>query len=375
MSIHSYRICTRCVMDTSAGDITFDENGFCNYCREFLERSGHVLFMDEAERSRKREVYLARVKADGRGKKYDCIIGLSGGVDSSWVLYLAVKCGLRPLAVHMDNGWDTELAQHNIENLVQKLGIDLQTHVIDWDEYREMMQAFFKADVIDIELLYDNAMIAVNYRQARKWGVKHILAGTNTSTEGMAIPREWNWNKLDARNIWAIWKRFGNGRNIETFPAIGVTEYIYCEHIRRIRWANFLDYFQYNKAESLRVLTEAMGYNPYPYKHYESVFTRFYQGYILLKKFGVDKRRVHLSTLIVSGQMIREEALLLLEHIPYPSNAAQEADIQYFLKKMGWTGQDLETYLSQPEKPHAIYGTETGYMRFAASVYRWFVKR
>ena len=319
--------------------------------------------------------YISRVKADGNNKKYDCIIGLSGGVDSSWVLYLAVKLGLRPLAVHMDNGWDTELAQNNIRKLVQKLGVDLHTHVIDWDEYRELMQAFFKADVIDIELLYDNAMMAVNYRQARKWGVKHILAGTNTSTEGMAMPGEWNWYKFDARNIRCIWKRFGNGRRIETFPAIGVTGYIYCEYIRRIKWESFLDYFDYNKAESLRVLTEEMGYKPYPYKHYESVFTRFYQGYILLRKFGVDKRRMHLSTLIVSGQMTREEALSLLEHIPYPSKEDQEADIQYFLKKMGWSEHQLEIYLAQPEKPHAIYGTEKGFMRFASSVYRRFVKR
>jgi N-acetyl sugar amidotransferase len=375
MSIRPYRICTRCVMDTSARDIMFDENGICNFCREFLEKSSHVLFMDEAERSRRREAYIAKVKADGRGKKYDCIIGLSGGVDSSWALYLAVKLGLRPLAVHMDNGWDTELAQNNIENLVQKLGVDLYTHVIDWDEYRELMQAFFKADVIDIELLYDNAMLAVNYRQARKWSVKHILAGTNTATEGMALPEEWNWMKLDARNIRALWKRFGNGPRIRTFPMIGVNEYIYCEYIQGIKWENFLDYFCYNKAESLRVLVEEMEYKPYPYKHYESVFTRFYQGYILPEKFGVDKRRVHLGTLVAAGQMKREEALLLLDQIPYPSKEDQKTDIQYFLKKMGWSEHDLETYLAQPEKSHAIYGTEKGYMRFASSVYRWFVKR
>ena len=303
-----YRVCTRCVMDTSARDITFDEKGMCNFCSEFLEKSSHVLFMEEAERNRMREAYIARVKADGRGKKYDCIIGLSGGVDSSWALYLAVKLGLRPLAVHMDNGWDTELAQNNINNLVQKLGVDLHTHVIDWDEYRELMQAFFKADVIDVELLYDNAMLAVNYRLARKWGVRHILAGTNTATEGMAMPREWNWMKLDARNIRALWKRLGNGSRIKTFPSIGVAGFIYCEYIRGIKWENFLDYFIYNKAESLHTLAEEMGYKPYPYKHYESVFTRFYQGYILPRKFGVDKRRLHLGTLVAGGQMTREEA-------------------------------------------------------------------
>jgi N-acetyl sugar amidotransferase len=375
MSDRSYQVCTRCVMDTSARDITFDEKGICNYCSEFLEKSSHVLFMDEAERRRWREAYIARVKADGRGKKYDCIIGLSGGVDSSWALYLAVKLGLRPLAVHMDNGWDTELAQNNIGNLVQKLGVDLHTHVIDWDEYRELMQAFFKADVIDIELLYDNAMLAVNYQQARKWSVKHILAGTNTATEGMNIPKEWNWYKLDARNIWAVWKHFGNGSRIRTFPAIGGLEYIYCHYVQRIKWENFLDYFCYNKAESVRVLVEEMEYKPYPYKHYESVFTRFYQGYILPKKFGVDKRRVHLGTLIAAGQMKREEALALLEQIPYPSESDQESDIQYFLKKMGWSPDDLQKYLARPQKPHAIYGTEKELLPLLSTVYRTFVRR
>jgi N-acetyl sugar amidotransferase len=375
MSIRPYRICTRCVMDTSARDITFDENGICNFCREFLEKSSHVLFMDEAERSRRRDAYIAKVKADGRGKKYDCIIGLSGGVDSSWALYLAVKLGMRPLAVHMDNGWDTELAQNNIENLVQKMGVDLYTHVIDWDEYRELMQAFFKADVIDIELLYDNAMLAVNYQQARKRRVKHILAGTNTATEGMNIPKEWNWHKLDARNIWAIWRHFGNGSRIRSFPAIGGIEYIYCRYIQRIKWENFLDYFSYNKAESVRVLVEEMGYKPYPYKHYESVFTRFYQGYILPKKFGVDKRRVHLGTLIAARQMKRDEAMALLEHIPYPSELDQEVDIQYFLKKIVWSRDDLEKYLARPQKSHAIYGTEKELLPLLSSVYRTFVKR
>ena len=370
-----YQVCTHCVMDTSAREITFDEKGTCNFCSEFLEQSSHVLFMDEAERSRRREAYIARVKADGRGKKYDCIIGLSGGVDSSWALYLAVKLGLRPLAVHMDNGWDTELAQNNINNLVQKLGVDLHTHVIDWDEYRELMQAFFKADVIDVELLYDNAMLAVNYHQARKWGVKHILAGTNTATEGMAMPKEWNWLKFDARNIRALWKRLGNGSRIKTFPSIGVAGFICCEYLQGIKWENFLDHFIYNKAESLLILVEEIDYKPYPYKHYESVFTRFYQGYILPRKFGVDKRRLHLGTLVASGQMTREEALALLEQIPYPCEKDQEADIHYFLKKMGWSRGDLETYLARPEKSHAIYGTEKALYDFLSSFYKMFAKR
>ncbi len=357
-------------MDTSARDISFDALGVCNYCRDFLASKRHVLFMDEAQRARRRDAYLERVKADGRGRAYDCVVGLSGGVDSSWVLYLAKQHGLRPLAVHMDNGWNTELAQNNIENLVDRLGVDYYTHVINWDEYRELMNAFFRADVIDVELLYDNAMLAVNYRQAKQWGIKHILGGTNTATEGMAMPKGWNWFKFDATNIRALWRTFGNGRPLQTFPLIGVVDYITCEHVRGIRWESFLDFFDYQKARALEVLVAEMSYKPYPYKHYESVFTRFYQGYLLPKKFGIDKRRLHLSTLVVAGQMTRDEALRLLQQSPYPDADALEADIQYFLNKMGWTRGELDAYLARPGKAHDAYPSERWLWNFAAGAYR-----
>lgn len=167
----NYRQCTRCFMDTTAEGIEFDENGVCNYCREFEE----VLKRPRKKLNLSLDEFVNKIKEDGKGKRYDCIVGISGGVDSSYTLVKVKELGLRPLAVHMDNGWDSELAANNIKNLVDKLGVDLYTHVIDWDEYRSLMQAFFDADVIDIELLYDNAMLAVNYQQARKFGTKYIL--------------------------------------------------------------------------------------------------------------------------------------------------------------------------------------------------------
>ena len=190
---NSYKMCSRCVMDNSAKEIIFDEHNICNFCTEFLERSSHILNKDPAQRRDELNTFLVKVKKAGKGQKYDCVIGISGGVDSSWALFQAVKQGLRPLAVHMDNGWDSELAQNNIANLVRGLGIDLYTHVIHWGEYRNLMQAFFDADVIDIEILYDNAMLAINYQQAAKHGIKYILAGTNQATEGMNIPKDWVW--------------------------------------------------------------------------------------------------------------------------------------------------------------------------------------
>lgn len=193
--------CKRCLMDTTAKDITFDEDGYCNYCTEFLESLNNP----NRKISLPLNELVEKIKADGKGKEYDCVVGVSGGVDSSYTLVKVKELGLRPLAVHMDNGWDSELAANNIKNLVEKLGVDLYTHVIDWEEYRELMQAFFDADVIDVELLYDNAMLAVCYQQAGKYGVKYILAGSNTATEGMRLPENWNWFKRDKKipRIWA----------------------------------------------------------------------------------------------------------------------------------------------------------------------------
>jgi N-acetyl sugar amidotransferase len=353
----TYQQCTRCVMDTTAWDITFDERGVCNYCTEFLERSSHIIHEDTAGKEMRLNALVARVKADGVGKPYDCIVGVSGGVDSSWVLVQTKRLGLRPLAVHMDNGWNSELAQNNIANLVRGLGVDLHTHVIDWEEYRGLMQAFFDADVIDVELLYDNAMLAVNYQQAKKYGIKYILSGDNQATEGMAMPRGWNWFKRDKRNIYGLAQKFGKAK-IRTFPSIGVLDWFYLEYIKQIKWMSFLDYLPYNKFDVLNKLEESYGYKRYPFKHYESVFTRFYQGYILPKKFNVDKRLIHLATLVASGQMTRDDAMKGLQSIPYQTEQQQEEDVSYFLKKMGWLRNDLESYLLRPGIPHDAYPSE-----------------
>lgn len=349
-----YRQCTRCLMDTTADEIEFDDRGICNYCKELEYRLKHP--------PRKIEVSLdqlvATIRKEGTGKPYDCIVGISGGVDSSFTLLKVKELGLRPLAVHMDNGWNSELAANNIKNLVHGLGVDLHTHVIDWQEYRQLMQAFFDADVIDIELLYDNAMLAVNYRQAKKYGIRYILAGTNTATEGMKIPKNWNWYKLDKRNIQILAR--SKAVKLKTFPVLGTIDYIFYEFIMGIKWISFLDYLpNYNKFDALQKLQADFGYKPYPYKHYESIFTRFYQGYILPEKFNVDKRKLHLSNLIISGQLTREEALRQMkEKYAYTSQEELEEDIQYFLKKMRWTREDLQEYLSRPEKPHSCYGSE-----------------
>jgi len=363
--------CSYCVMDTTASDIVFNDKGICNYCSEFIDRSRHIIF-ESSENKHKRLMNLVeRVKQQGKGKQYDCIVGVSGGVDSSWTLVQVKKLGLRPLAVHMDNGWNSELAQNNIANLVQGLGVDLYTHVIDWEEYRALMQAFFDSDVLDVELLYDNAMSAVNFRQASQYGLKHILSGSNQATEGMKFPEGWNWLKLDKKNIKAI-GRNGGVKRLDTFPAIGLFEFIWYAAVKKIRWVSFLDYIDFNKEKALLALEKDYGYKRYPYKHYESVFTRFYQGYLLPTKFNVDKRKLHLSTLIASGQLSRDEAIQSLKGIPYPSQQDLQQDISYFLKKMNWTQADLDNYLKRPQRSHLEFASERPLWQQLKHFYRRF---
>lgn len=368
MNDRPYQVCTRCVMDTSASDIHFDENGVCNYCTELLEHSGHILYEDPAAKKAKLDAFISKVKASGKGKPYDCVVGVSGGVDSSWVVVKTVELGLRPLAVHMDNGWNSELAQNNIANLVKGLGLDLYTHVIDWPEYRGLMQAFFDADVVDIELLYDNAMLAVNFQQAAKFGLKYILSGSNKTSEGLTMPRSWHAFKFDKRNIKAINNQFGDIKMV-TFPAIGAFSRVYYELIRGVTWSSILDLLTYNKHEAMTVLVEKFDYKPYPYKHYESIFTRFYQGYILPRKFGIDKRRVHFSALIISGQMTRDSAIVDLSNLPNSDARALQEDIVFFLKKMKWSHKDLESYISRPRKEHEEYGSEERMYKIFKKIY------
>jgi hypothetical protein len=272
-------------------------------------------------------------------------------------LLKAVQHGLRPLAVHMDNGWNSELAQNNIANLVTRLGVDLFTYVIDWVEYQGLMQAFFDSDVIDIELLYDNAMTAVCYQQARKYGLSYILAGSNQATEGMQMPPEWNWYKLDAKNIRSIVKKFSK-LPIKSFPLYSTLDYILDTKLRSICWTPFLDYFHFVKEDAICELESDHGFKRYPYKHYESVFTRFYQAYLLPEKFRVDKRLVHLSTLIISDQLSRDQALEFLKSSPYSSAQELDVDLKYFLKKMGWDANKLREYVSRPRVEHDSYPSE-----------------
>ncbi|HAA72611.1 MAG TPA: N-acetyl sugar amidotransferase [Planctomycetaceae bacterium] len=343
------QVCQRCVMDSSAENIRFDANGVCHFCRDFLQKQTPVLDKSDASRSVETRELIDRIKSAGRRKRYDCVVGVSGGIDSSYVLHLAVEHGLRPLAVHMDNNWNSEAAANNIKNLVTRLGVDLYTHVIEWQCYRSLLQAFLDADVVDIELLYDNASQGVVYRQAKKHGIRHMLMGFNAATEGLMLPRGWRHFKWDLRNIRDI-ARSGSAAT-RKFPGIGIWRRLYYHKVCRMQQVRLLNYVEFNKSQALELLEERYDYKRYQYKHYESILTRFYQGYLLPVKFGIDKRRVHASTLIMTGEMTRAEALEMLEGPAYDP-AEIERDRKYFVKKMGWTENQLDDYLARPPRSH-----------------------
>lgn len=353
-------MCPRCVMDDSAPDFVATEGG-CNYCDDyFFAKSDPRQVTGSKDKTASLQALVSKTQRSGRNKPYDCIVGVSGGADSSWTLVKVVELGLRPLAVHMDNGWNSDLAVSNIHKLVTGLAVDLHTEVLDWGEYRNLMKAFFAADVVDIELLYDNAMYSACLKQARKQGLRVVLSGNNHATEGFRIPPGWNWiDKHDGGNIRSIarWHR----ARIRSFPVYSNWDFVWDYFVKKIKWLSFLDYLDYDKPGAMLNLSERFGFRPYPYKHYENVFTRFYQGYLLPEKFHIDKRRPHLSALVCSGKMDREDAEKDLLGNPYPSLEELEQDRTFFLKKMGWEKEELENYLRRPGRRHDEWFTETNF--------------
>lgn len=348
------RTCQRCVLGTSDHcSIAFDQDGICNYCRDF-ERRWTMLPRTDAERERALDAVVQRIKNTGRGRPYDCILGISGGVDSSYLAYIAAQLGLRPLVVHFDNGWNSETAVQNVERIVNTLGFDLHTFVIEWEEFREMQLAYLRASVIDIEVLTDHAIYGTLYRIAIERGIPFILSGNNEATEGI-LPGDWIYPKQDHINIKAIYKAFGR-RPLRTYPFLNWRTK---RRIRRsgIEIVTLLDIVPYSKALAKKTIQQQLGWRDYGGKHYESVWTRFYQGYILPRKFGIDKRKAHLSTLINSGQITKGEALNELDQPIYPP-ALFEKDYTFALKKLELTAPEFEALMNLPGRSHYDFDTE-----------------
>ncbi len=369
----SLEVCSRCVMDSTAEGFYCTQTG-CKFCDEYKARLDS--FSSEFGYGYNAEESLSKLTLEVKSRsvpesKFDCIVGLSGGLDSAYSLHLAVKAGLRVLAVHMDNGWNSNLAQINIENLISKTSVQLLTKVVSWPEYRDLQKAFIAADVLDIEMIYDQAVYGTLFEAATKYKVKTIIAGTNQATEGFAMPLNYSYsNKLDVSNLLDVWKRFGSGRKISTYPFYSTFDNMYDMYWKQIKWVSILDAIDYSKDNAIEILKKEYGFIPYPYKHYESFFTRFYQGYILPVKFGVDKRKVHLSNLIMTGSINREEARKTLTQNPFLSEGTPQEDIDYFLKKINYTPEEFKAYLERPAIGHSSFASDQLFIDRYRQLYR-----
>ena len=373
-----YQQCSLSVMDTIADpNITFDEKGICNYYYEYLIAEKEYVIKGELGMKKLNETFN-KIKKIGRVKKYDCILGLSGGVDSTFLCLLAKEYGLKPLVVHCDNGWNSELAQHNIENTIKKCGFDLFTYVINWEDFRDLQLAYFKASVVDIEVLTDHAFMSVLYEQARKWDIKYVLAGMNIVTE-QVLPNYWIFNKADSKNIHDIYKLFGkkNIKDLNSYPFLKYSTKRYCDKILKIELVAPLNWIDYKYEDVKKRIIYELDWRDYGGKHYESVFTRFYQGYILPVKFCIDKRKAHLSNLIFSKQIQKKDAIEILSKLPMDKNLAIQ-DFEYVHKKLGISSEEFECILKLPRVEHSKFKTEKGffskysYLKFLRPFYKLF---
>ncbi len=362
-----YKICQRCIMDTTDPNISFDENGICNHCKSFEEKFAQIPSYFPDREMRLQEV-VAKIKESGKSSEYDCVIGLSGGLDSSYVAYQVKKLDLRPFAIHLDNGWDSELAVENIRNIVKILDIDLYTYVIDWEEFKDLQLSFLKASVVDIEILTDHAINAILHKMAKDYNTKYIISGGNTATEGI-MPRSWVFSKKDSWNIKGIQKRFGKER-IVSFPLLSPSRFIYYHFIYGIKNIRILNYLSYNRQEAIAILEKELEWYDYGGKHLESFFTKFYQTYILPQKFKIDKRKAHYSALICSGQISRAEALKLMEQELYPKEEL-ESDMEYFLEKLGLSKKEFEAIMNAPVKEHTDYPSFHKWINHIKSLKSW----
>lgn len=347
----NYQRCTRCIMDTTDSNIVFDSNGVCNHCHRYDNLLSSRTHLD-SDSSDKLEKLVKEIQYAGKKAEYDCIIGVSGGVDSTYVAYLTKKLGLRPLAIHFDNGWNSELAVSNIEKVLDKLDINLYTYVIDWPVFKDLQLSFLKASTPDGEIPTDHAINALLFREASKRRIKYIINGMNFKTESMAV-ESWAYGHSDWKYIKSVHKQFGT-KKLNKYPKYSFLNLFYWTFVKKIKVVSILNYIDYNKDETMKVLQNDLGWVYYGGKHYESIYTRFYQGYILPAKFNIDKRIGHLSDLIRSGQLSRSEALHELEKPKY-DNKLLIQDKEFVIKKLGLTIDSFDKLMKEPRKSFLDY--------------------
>lgn len=341
-------------MDTSDPEIEFDANGVSSYVPFFNAR--YATTLEQAQRDQRADELsklVERIKADGEGKPYDVVIGVSGGVDSTYLTLQATRLGLRPLCVHFDSGWNSEIAVDNIHNLVTALGLDLYTHVVDWREMKDLQLAFLRGGTANADTPTDHAFGYVAYHQAQKYGIKHVLSGSNLVSESI-LPTAWGYTSADSKHLKAIHRRFGNIK-LKTYPVMSsVVRTLWYPYVRGISTHALLNYLPYHYAEAKENIAREVGWRDYGGKHYESVFTRWFQGYYLPQRFGFDKRLAHYSSLILAGEMTRDEALALLETPNYPEGLRTQ-DHEFIAKKLGISVDELDGIVASPPRAYTDY--------------------
>ena len=363
-----YQSCTNCVMDTSDSAITFDEHGVCDFCNDFYQNI-QPSWQDKLKDPDLLRRTAEQIKAASKGRKYDCIIGMSGGVDSSYLCYVAKELmGLNPLVYSVDTGWNLNVAVENIERIVKALDLDMYTEVVDWNEMKDLQLAFFKSQVPYQDTPQDHAIFAGLYNYAVKHGIQYVLTGANSATECIRSPVEWVYMN-DLKMIRDIHHKFGT-RPLKTFPLCGMVKYrVYYPIFKGMKRVAPLDMVEYNKEKVKLFLQERFGWQPYENKHYENVFTRFYEGYYLPHKFGYDKRKCYFSNEILAGTMTREEALAELEQPPYDPQQMEE-DKAYIAKKLGLTVEEFQTIIDGENKTFRDYRNSWGLIQFGTVVLR-----
>ncbi|MBM4203215.1 MAG: N-acetyl sugar amidotransferase [Gammaproteobacteria bacterium] len=338
-------------MDTSDPDIVFDEAGHCNHCNRWFRRMHDEVPNSDAAGAILTRI-VARIREEGRGRDYDCVAGVSGGVDSTFVIHQLCRLGLRPLAVHFDNGWNSELAVDNIKKSLDHLGVHLHTEVVDWEEFRSLQLAFLKASVPNCEIPTDHAITATLVKTAQRIGTRFVINGSNVITEGI-LPLAWVYYSHDLHHLLAIQRRFG-GRSLQTYPLLPLRTLTSRIITGRYRMVNLLNYLEYDREAAIGTLEREAGWRNYGGKHYESIYTRWYQGYYLPAKFGYDKRKAHFSALVCAGQMRRDTALEKLEQSPYENHDVED-DTRFVLRKLELTAAELEELIVAPNRRHTDY--------------------
>jgi N-acetyl sugar amidotransferase len=338
-------------MDTTDPDIIFDEDGVCNHCHRYDEELPKRVFHGK-EGEQRLTTLVNAIKQAGSNKEYDCIIGVSGGVDSTYVAYLTKQLGLRPLAIHFDNGWNSELAVSNIEKTLDTLGIDLYTYVIDWPVFKNLQLSFLTASTPDGEIPTDHAINALLFQEASKRGIKYIISGMNFATESMSVPA-WSYGHSDWKYIQSVHKKFGSS-SLKKYPHFTFLDLFKWTIVQRIQIVSVLNYVDYNKETVMGILQDELGWVYYGGKHYESVYTRFYQGYVLPEKFNIDKRKGHLSDVIRSGQIDRETALERMNEAGYNDSLLRQDKI-FVMKKLGLTEAAFQSLMDAPAKKFSDY--------------------